>query len=398
MTASTRHCFFTSIALNYSDKALALADSVFAIYPDAQFIISIIDYSSLSKETLLSLDDLKRNLFEQGRKIEFLDPLNFIEQPKLFTFKFNVVEACTSVKPSVALHLLSRFSDVTYLDPDTILYAPLPADPYMESEWDFQVTPHILAPATGMGKISERLFLSYGTFNLGYFAVRAKPQSIDFLKWWHDFCVSYGADAPLAGLFVDQKPVDLLPSFVDRLSVVRHPGCNVAWWNLFCDGRKVSDAGLLVEFRAKSYQLVFYHFSNQDTTISERRLVARPLKSLLPDGGKGGLMIQHQGLQSLHDDYAVRISQGRDVAPKGFMHVLPGARVPLYVRLLMAEALRRGMLYKENPFDRSVWIVAFKAWLHLVRNFHLSDLKMIISVSRRMVRSIVTLTLFDYSS
>jgi hypothetical protein len=45
---STRDCFFTSIALNYLPKALALATSVFAVYPAARFVIAVIDLGRLS--------------------------------------------------------------------------------------------------------------------------------------------------------------------------------------------------------------------------------------------------------------------------------------------------------------------------------------------------------------
>lgn len=157
--------------------------------------------------------------------------------------------------------LLETKETVTYLDPDTILYNRFPDD--ANATWEFQVTPHIIAPSNISSLISERLFMLHGVFNLGYFAVRKSTQTLAFLKWWKDFCVDYGMDAPQAGLFADQKPADLLPCFIDRLHVLRHPGCNVVWWNIFL-WRAQYRVWEWCGFQQGVWPLIFYHFSNLD--------------------------------------------------------------------------------------------------------------------------------------
>lgn len=360
-----RDCFFTSIALNYLPKALALASSVFDVYPGARFVVSLIDYQRLSTSQCEALARLVETYRAQGRELSFTDPLALYDRPDLFMYKFNVVEACTSVKPAVAARLLETADTVTYLDPDTILYAPFPDDG--AADWEFQVTPHVISPSDSRSLISERLFMFYGVFNLGYFAVRGSIQTLAFLKWWKDFCVDYGADAPQAGLFVDQKPVDLLPCFVDRVQVLRHPGCNVAWWNIFCDGRRIEEAQR-VSFQGQDWPLVFYHFSNlHHATDPAERKVANPLGVHEDRRGEVSVLLQsYPALAGLFKDYEHRVQvlapHCREIGPASGR---PRTTPPLSVRLLLAEALRRGMQYPGDPANDSPSTVGWRSWRYV---------------------------------
>jgi len=61
-----------------------------------------------------------------------------------------------------------------------------------------------------------------------------------------------------AGLFVDQKWVNLVPCLFDKVHILRHVGCNVAYWNLHERSLSESDLGYLVD---GSSPLVFFHYS-----------------------------------------------------------------------------------------------------------------------------------------
>ena len=37
---------------------------------------------------------------------------------------------------------------------------------------------------------------------------------------------------PAAGLYLDQRWADLFPALIDRTRILRHPGYDVAYWNL----------------------------------------------------------------------------------------------------------------------------------------------------------------------
>lgn len=391
MTSSTRDCFFTSIALNYLPKALVLADSVFAVYPSARMVIALLDHRWLSNAQRAALNALVAKFAERGARLEFLDPLALYDRPDLFRYKFNVVEACTSVKPAVALLLLETAYTVTYLDPDTCLYAPLPVHPDAADDWDVQLTPHVIAPAGAQGAISERLFMFYGAFNLGYFAVRNSAQTTAFLTWWKQFCVDFGTDAPQAGLFVDQKPIDLLPCFIDKLSVLRHPGCNMAWWNIFCDGRQLREDGRSVSFSGGSADLVFFHFSNLDPEPDPaRRLVSNPLHLYTEAGDRSRRMADYPALERLYADYEAQTAPwkatlGRDLkVPAGLAGRPHDA--PRTSRLLLSEALRRGMQFAGDPFDKPASRVAWQSLRFVLRNVTRHDVKAALSAILSMLR------------
>lgn len=390
MTISTRDCFFTSIAVNYLPKALALAESVFAVYPGTRMVIAVIDYRWLSAAQVDVLNSIVQRFAISGSRLEFTDPLTLYARPDLFRYKFTVVEACTAVKPAVAMMLLESAESVTYLDPDTFLYSALPAHPDANDRWDVQLTPHVLAPASDDSVISERLFMLAGTFNLGYFAVRKSSQSLAFLAWWKQFCVDFGADAPQAGLFVDQKPVDFLPSFVDHFSILRHPGCNVAWWNIFCDGREVAEPGPSVRYGGQSLPLVFYHFSNLDREPDRaKRLVAKPLNQFASARSRSRRMADWPVLEKLYADYEARADAWNDsVRDVKVAQALAGRPqdAPQTARLLLAEALRRGMRYDQDPFRQSAASVRWRSFRFILSRVDGRDVKLALAAVRAAVR------------
>jgi hypothetical protein len=383
MTISSRDCFFTSIAVNYLPKALALTESVFKVYPDARMVIAVIDYRWLSTRQVEVLAAIVQRFTMKGARLEFTDPLVLYARPDLFRYKFTVIEACTAIKPAVAMMLLESADPVTYLDPDTFMYSPLPAHPDASDRWDFQLTPHVLAPAGADSVISERMFMLHGTFNLGYFAVRRTSQALRFLGWWKQFCVDFGADAVQAGLFVDQKPVDLLPSFIDSFSVLRHSGCNIAWWNIFCDGRQLDADGRTVTFDERHEALVFFHFSNLDREPDpQKRLVAKPLKSFASDRPRSRRMADLPALEKLYADYEKRVAAWAPfVAETKVADGLASQKhdAPQIARLLLSEALRRGMSYEENPFEQSTLRVVWQSLSYVLSKLEARDVLKVLS-------------------
>src|SRR5207302_11017910 len=84
------------------------------------------------------------------------------------------------------------------------------------------LTPHVLSPIPRDGlKPSEQDMLISGAYNLGFLAIREAPETREFLGWWderlRDDC---RVDVP-NGLFVDQKWVDLVPSFFPSAMALR---------------------------------------------------------------------------------------------------------------------------------------------------------------------------------
>ncbi len=124
-------------------------------------------------------------------------------------------------------------------------------------EAEIVVTPHALAPAMDGLRPSDIDFLRNGSFNLGFIALRRGAESLSLLDWWERRCLSHGFNDLGFGTFVDQKWIDLVPSYFESVHVLRHRGCNVAFWNLH--ERQLFEVN--GSYRVNDVPLVFFHFS-----------------------------------------------------------------------------------------------------------------------------------------
>ena len=152
-----------------------------------------------------------------------------------FTFRYDVMELNTAVKPFMFLFLLEdRFYDhVIYFDPDIEVFARLDAilAPLAEGA-AFAVTPHILAPAEWPEEPNDLNMLRAGTYNLGFLGARSEESVLTTLRWWARRLLYQCYNDQKSGLFVDQKFFDLVPGFVSSVAILRDSTLNVAYWNL----------------------------------------------------------------------------------------------------------------------------------------------------------------------
>ncbi|MDA1234458.1 MAG: hypothetical protein O3A53_06635 [Acidobacteria bacterium] len=147
-----------------------------------------------------------------------------------------------------------------YLDADMRLFAPL--DPVLAAlgEASIVLTPHLLSRVDSDRQAVERQLLRTGAYNLGFVAVRGSAAGESFLSWWCDRLAEHCLVDVAAGLFVDQKWVDLAPGMFGGVRILRAPGLNVAWWNL--RERPISLEG--GSYRAAGEPLYLFHFSGFD--------------------------------------------------------------------------------------------------------------------------------------
>jgi hypothetical protein len=124
------------------------------------------------------------------------------------------------------------------------------------------LTPHYLKPQPSTEGESDLAMMRFGSFNLGFFAVRQGEQATYFLSWWNRRCIDFCFMESQFGLSTDQKWVSIAPCFFDFLKISYNPGYNAAPWNTFerrLTGKK-GDQYMVNE----DFALVFFHFSNFD--------------------------------------------------------------------------------------------------------------------------------------
>jgi hypothetical protein len=285
MKPTTTYC--TILARNYLAKALALGESLRAHHPGSELVILLIDHRS--DDELPSVDA------GAGAMLVSTAALGLPERTVLeLAASYDLVEFATSIKPALFKRLLKSSDQVVYLDPDTYVTSPMAElTPALQaSEGGIVLTPHFLEPVPPGLVFTEGHLLNVGVYNLGFCAVDRR--SIEFLDWWWGHLQAECLHDPLAGLFVDQKWVDI-GSTLFSASALRHYGYNVGIANLHerpvardSDGYVISSSG---------DRLRLFHFHAFDSS-SPHELTTRL------DGSSAHLRAESEALDALCVEYA----------------------------------------------------------------------------------------------
>lgn len=173
---------------------------------------------------------------------------------------YSVMELATALKPALLRLLVTRSgTPALYLDPDIQVFSSLQEIVDDATSRGIVITPHTLEPLPRDGlRHSEQTIMLAGMYNLGFIAVA--PTALRFLAWWHERLLVDAVSDPGAGLFTDQRWIDWVPSLFP-VHISRHPGDNVAYWNLHA--RRVTRGSDGV-WRAEGQPLRFFHFSGFD--------------------------------------------------------------------------------------------------------------------------------------
>jgi len=241
---------FTSVNLNYLDRALILQETVKRFHPDWIFTLVLVDEVPESREVFDCLAEFQH--------IVLAKDLN-IPQFEKWVRQFSVVEACTAIKGFALEFFLNYGDDVIYLDPDIAVFNNLGEIQELLKTNNIVLTPHILDPESDYEAIidAEVNALKHGIFNLGFIAVSCTPEGNRFAHWWawrlHDFCI----EDFHRGLFVDQKWINLTPILFRDVLIWSHKGANVASWNISQRSLEGDTSNLLIG----NEPLLFLHFS-----------------------------------------------------------------------------------------------------------------------------------------
>ncbi len=244
--------FFSIASRNYLAYAMTLMQSIAEHYPDAPRYLILADRDA-SDAALV--DAPFTTILAEALALPDFDA---------FAFRYNIMEFNTAIKPYAFRHLreLHPHAGIVYLDPDILVISPL-----TQVEGAFAagalavLTPHLLKPIEDDRLPGEREILVSGTYNCGFVAIGAHAEADRLIAWWANR-LEFGAINDIsAGLFTDQKWIDLVPGLFSDVRILRDEGYNLAYWNL--SQRPVSRRG--VRWYAAEQPLVFVHFSGIDT-------------------------------------------------------------------------------------------------------------------------------------
>ena len=307
---------FTIVSRNYAAQAATLMASLAATEPDVRRVV-------VATDGPITFTD---------PGIEVLDAAGLVPEFAAMCAWYDALELNTAVKPHAFRALLARDENasVVYLDPDICVYRPLAEVRAGLKRAPLVLTPHLTRPLKGEANPSDHVILTSGAYNLGFMAVRDEPQILDLIDWWSeklrfDCRVDFAA-----GLFTDQKWMDLAPGFVSDLALLRTPALNLAYWNL--EGRVLERTA--EGWRVDGEPLGFFHFSGFDPERPDllskhqdriRITPASPLAELCADYGRALLANGH--IQARATPYGHNtFPSGRVVTPEERRRILKAAR------------------------------------------------------------------------
>ena len=318
----------TIVSANYLHYAWTLAESFLHHHPEDDFQLLVVDRLPANFES--------RNPLVHITEVERLPLPDF----RSLAFKFDLLELNTAVKPTFLKYLFAQGADkVIYFDPDIYLYRPVELIFEALDQASAVVTPHLLVPPGDPDHAYEKDLLVTGVFNLGFIAVSNTEQGRSFLDWWEDRCLHFGFQDLRTGLFVDQKWLIFAQCFFDRVEILRHPGCNVAYWNLA--ERPVSEVGGTYAINGTE-PLIFFHFSGYSPDVPNR--LSSKLRLPLP---------VNSAVERLLIDYGKRLQANGSHAyqniPYSYANFSDGSLIPLVARRLYSVTLDKWE--GTDPFD-----------------------------------------------
>ncbi|WLD94964.1 glycosyltransferase [Alkalihalobacillus sp. AL-G] len=277
--------FSTIVCSNHLALASILGESIKQLMPGSKFIVCL-----LEKELPSTINSYHSSFDE----VVLANDIG-IERFNQTIFKYNQYEASGSCKGQLFRYAYQKYpkeNSFVYLDADTQVFSPFFEVSEALKSYSIVLTPHLLYPS-GNGSINDELaIMSTGIFNTGFLAIKRSKYAKEFIDWWSDRLRQFCYTDPARGLFNEQKWVDLVPVFFDQVHTLKHPGYNVANWNLFERNIAKQDNMYLVN----GVPLRFFHFSgvkkiskilhklNSETTLYGMEIV-RHYKQMLKQNG-----------------------------------------------------------------------------------------------------------------
>lgn len=321
---NSKRLIFTICSTNYLQFARTLSKSVKQAHPTDRFVVFLVDEPSRAVE--YAARDMEIILIGNVAIPDF----------RSMSFSYGAMELNTAVKPFCFQHAFDvlGYEQVVYLDPDIQVLRELShVFDALDRGACCVLTPHINEPLPDDGKAPDDFtFMRSGVFNLGFVAFARNEEVREFVRWWGQKLERHCLVDLESGLFVDQKFMDFAPCFLSHVSILRHPGYNLAYWNLV-QRRRVAE-------------IYFVHFSG---------IVADEPETFSKHQNRFG-RADIGNLRPIYDAYLAELrandgyQQGRfSQSPYAFGFMRSGARISQPMRIVY-RSYRHLLTADEDPF------------------------------------------------
>jgi hypothetical protein len=248
---------FTICSNNYLAQAIVLGNSLLEYNPSYDFKICLADrkipeinYASIPFE-VIEMESIGMAAFDEMYK------------------RYNIIELNTSVKPFCFNYFFKNEPEVElvfYLDPDIVVYSPFSEMESALIENEIVIIPHFTTPINDDKIQAENDFLNSGLYNLGFLALKKGEESQKLLEWWAKRLETKAYINLAKGMFTDQIWINFVPLFFDKVHILKHPGYNMAYWNMH---ERILSVNQEVVKNGNTYPLIFFHFSGFNPLIPD---------------------------------------------------------------------------------------------------------------------------------
>ncbi|HUC90527.1 MAG TPA: glycosyltransferase [Paenibacillus sp.] len=226
-------------------RAKVMAQSAKAHHQDAKLVLCLIE----------------KRMLPEARQSPYFDHVLLARQLPVkdfakYMFMRKVHEASYDLKGHFLKYLLDAFpeeNEFVFLDTDAEILSPMEEVSEALERHSIILTPHEIQDA-------KKSYMLDGIINIGFIAVRRSEETDHFLDWWTDRVDRYGfGDYYAEGVFYEQNWLNLALAYYD-IHVLKHPGYNVAYWNLHERGNSIDLQG--EKFMVDGRPMRFFHFSH----------------------------------------------------------------------------------------------------------------------------------------
>lgn len=270
-----KECAFTIVAKNYIGLGKILCNSLQEHNQEIDFRIFVAD------EITEDFEEIPQEVLVAKTVLEGISPEQWVDM----TFKYDLTEFCTSIKPFCFEYIFSMgYDKAYYFDPDIYIFSSIAEISKALENHSVALTPQIVGIHEHYtGEHPEWAMNVNGIFNLGFCGIRKDEWGLRIIKWWKERLRDQAFTDRSVGQFTDQKWMDWLPAFLgERLCVMQSLGMNLAPWNYFERKIYVDDnkGAIYVMFRTDDVQqrkdrLVFVHFAGYDYAKLRQGIVSR---------------------------------------------------------------------------------------------------------------------------
>lgn len=212
-------------------KAVLMAKSVKIHMPDTCVVVCVIEeklYPGIE------------TYFEYFDHVVFAKDIGFSNFHR-FIFKYNSSQSTPAVKPQFLKYLLNTYANhnqIIYTDPDLIVFSPFKELIDLLDKSSIVLTPIYLEPSDIKDISREFECMTNGTFHSGLIGLTRTNEAMRFTNWWANV-IELDYTDPINNSFLDKQWLDFIPSFFDGVTILKHPGYNVGFWNSHEAGRQM---------------------------------------------------------------------------------------------------------------------------------------------------------------